>query len=83
MNQRNAIALTGIFIQDENESFTGFFSQFPEAISQGLSIEEAEKNLFRVLPDILYLKERMAEEDIPLEAKMNVFKKSYSYELSE
>lgn len=80
MNQRLPIELTGFFIKDPSNRFTGFFSQFPEAISQGESIEEAETNLFKVLPDIISLKEKMSEEDLPQTKPENIFKKSYSYQ---
>jgi len=82
MKKRNAIELTGIFIKDHNDNFTGFFSQFPEAVSQGESFEEAEKRLFDVLPDILDLKEKIADEGLS-ESQQNVFKKAYSYEPAE
>jgi predicted RNase H-like HicB family nuclease len=79
MQQRNPIELTGFFIKDHEENFTGFFSQFPEAVSQGKTLEEAEKKLFSVLPDILNLKQKMSEEELP-EDNTHVFKKSYSYQ---
>lgn len=80
MKSRKSIELTGIFIKDHNNTFTGFFSEFPEAVSQGRTIEEAEKNLWDVLPDILELKKKMAEEDLPDNSQENVYKKAYSYE---
>ncbi len=82
MKKRNAIELTGVFIKDQNNNYTGFFSQFPEAVSQGESIEEAEKRLFDVLPDVLDLKRKMADEDLN-DNQEAVFKKAYSYELAE
>lgn len=82
MKKRNAIELTGIFVKDPDNNFTGFFSEFPEAVSQGDSLEEAEKRLFEVLPDILDLKKKMYEEDINEGQNENVFRKAYSFEVS-
>lgn len=83
MKKRNAIELTGVFIKDNQVGYTGFFSQFPEAVSQGETIAEAENNLFNVLPDVLELKKKMAEEDYPDDASKQVFRKSYSYQLAD
>jgi predicted RNase H-like HicB family nuclease len=77
---KKSIELTGVFIKDDDNNFTGFFSEFPEAVSQGDSFEEAEKKLFEVLPDILELKKKMSEEDIPEGEIKNVFKKAYSFQ---
>lgn len=82
MKKRNAIELTGVFIKDHNDNYTGFFSQFPEAVSQGGSIEEAEKRLFDVLPDVFDLKKKMSDEGLSDDQK-SVFKKTYSYEPAE
>lgn len=82
MPQRNPLELTGFFIKDQGNNFTGFFSQFPEAVSQGKTIEEAEQNLFKILPDILYLQDKMSEEGLSEQDPANVFKKSYSYQLA-
>lgn len=83
MSQKKAIELTAVFIRDEDNNFTGFFSEFPEAVSQGKTIPEAEKRLFDVLPDIIELKKEMAEEDIQKEVFGKVTKISYSYELAD
>ena len=80
MKKRNAIELTGIFVKDSENNFTGFFSELPEAVSQGETLEEAEKKLLDILPDILELKKRMVEEDINENQSINVFKKTFSFE---
>lgn len=71
------LELTGIFMKDHNNMVTGFFSQFSEAVSQASSIEDAEKKLFEILPDVLELKDKMSEEDLVGE-DVNVTRKSYS-----
>jgi len=80
MKKRIPIELTGVFIKDHNDNYTGFFSEFPEAVSQGENIEEAERRLFEVLPDVMELKKKMSEEDLPQSEPKNVFRKAYSFE---
>ena len=77
MRKQNPIELTGIYLEDDNRMITGYFSQFPEAVSQGGSIEEVEQKLFEILPDVLELKDRMSEEEL---YEVNVTKKSYSFQ---
>lgn len=48
------INLTGILIKDDgNRGFTAYFAEFPEAIADGETMEEAHANLFNSFKTIL------------------------------
>jgi predicted RNase H-like HicB family nuclease len=78
---KNDFVLTGIFIQDKIDGrYTAFFSELPEAVSQGESIEEAEENLFNILPSVMEVMNKANQEEALIngdEAKMT--KRSYKF----
>jgi len=79
MTEKTNITLTGVYVNDkENEVFTGFFSEFPEAVSQGATFEEAEEALFDVLPMVLETKDEINREESILKEK-DTFRKSYTF----
>lgn len=89
MNKQNSLPdvkshLTGIFIKEKDGRFTAFFSEIPEATSQGASMEEAEKSLFNILPEILELKNEIQKEEGLLNMANNadITRKSYNLQLS-
>lgn len=54
MVQKQSISLTGILVQDRNErGFTAYFAEFPEAIADGKTKEEAQANLFEAFRTML------------------------------
>ena len=50
------LSLTGILVEEEGSGFTAFFAEFPEAVAEGDTEEEAQKNLFEALSNILEIK---------------------------
>jgi predicted RNase H-like HicB family nuclease len=59
MNKKSHISKEGklgheIYVEDtEAGGYTTFFSEFPEIISEGETVEEAQKNLWNTLFDVL------------------------------
>ena len=48
------INLTGILIKDsKDKGFTAYFAEFPEAIADGNSLEDAQQNLFEAFKIML------------------------------
>lgn len=75
--------ITGIYIKEKDGRFTAFFSEIPEATAQGDSMEDAEKALFSILPDVLEFKNELHKEDGILNtANSSITRKSYNFELS-
>lgn len=76
--------ITGVFVKESDGRFTAFFSEIPEATSQGDTMEEAEQNLFNILPDVLEFKNDINNEEkiINGHSEGSVMRKSYNFELS-
>lgn len=80
MKAKTNFNLTGTYVEDkETGFFTGFFSEFPEAISQGKTFEEVEENLFNILPMVLEVKHEIANED-SLISNHETITKSYKFQ---
>jgi predicted RNase H-like HicB family nuclease len=63
MNKKFEINLTGVLIKDnENNGFTGYFAEMPEAIAEGDSPEETTINLFEALKSIFEFKKEEMQE---------------------
>ena len=56
--------LTAIFVQDKSGGFSSFFAEFPEAIAQGSSKEEALSNLKDIFSLMLNDKKQEMESEI-------------------
>ena len=50
------LSLHGVVIQSQQSGFTGYFTEFPEAIAEGETEEEVKKNLFEALMEVLSYK---------------------------
>lgn len=76
--------ITGIFLKEKDGRFTAFFSEIPEATAQGDTVEEAERNLFGILPDVLELKNEIANEEKAISgiSQDSIIRKSYNFEVS-
>lgn len=74
------VSLTGILIQDtEGGGFTAFFAEFPEAVAEGETELEVQKNLFAALSNVLEVK----KDDFPDQVDGHKFiTKSFNLELS-
>jgi len=58
---KKELILTGVFFKDKSDGRVGsFFLEIPGVVAQGETKEEAEDNLFKVLPMML---EDIAEEN--------------------
>ena len=77
--------LTGIFLHDKKDGrYTAFFSEVPEAVSQGETIEEAEKNLFDVLPMVMEVKNKSNQEDAMIDGVgVEVSQRTYKFQSAE
>jgi predicted RNase H-like HicB family nuclease len=74
------LSLTGILVEDENEKgFTAFLAEFPEAVAEGETEDEAKKNLFEALVSYLEHKKEESGNQIP---KGNFNFKSFDLELA-
>jgi len=61
-NIKPTVSLTGVLIQDANGGgFTAFFAEFPEAVAEGETESEVQKNLFEALSNVLEVK----KDDFP------------------
>lgn len=76
--------ITGVFLKEKDGRFTAFFSEIPEATAQGDTVEEAEQNLFEILPEVLELKNEIANEEKVISglSQDSIIRKSYNFELS-
>lgn len=84
MNIKTKVSLTAIFVQDSNDNgFTGFFAEFPEAIAEGDTEEEVQKNLFEALSIMLkFNKEELEEQRALNPAQKNVIERTFELELA-
>lgn len=53
MTGQTNLKLHGIIIESQQGGFTGYFSEFPEAIAEGETENEVQKNLFEALKEVL------------------------------
>lgn len=74
------IELTAVFMELEDKTVFGFFSQIPETAIGGDSVEEVERKLFNVLNDVLEIKDEIAEEDYPSYNAKKIHKKVYTFQ---
>ncbi len=75
--------LTGVFVKEHDGRFTAFFSEIPEATAQGDTMEEAEVNLFNILPDVLEFKNDITNEEKIINgmSEESIQRKSYNFQL--
>ena len=59
------LKLHGVLIESQEGGFTGYFSEFPEAIAEGETEEEVRKNMFDALIEILSYKKEMSASELP------------------
>lgn len=59
MNEQ--LKLTGIVIPGQSGGFTGYFAEFPEAIAEGNTEKEVQKNMIEALGIILEVRRAEAE----------------------
>ncbi len=50
------LKLHGVVIESQKGGYTGYFSEFPEAIAEGETEEEVRKNMFDALIEIISFK---------------------------
>lgn len=53
MENNAKLKLHGVIIESQQGGFTGYFSEFPEAIAEGENEEEVQKNLFEALKEVI------------------------------
>ena len=53
MNKDGTLKLHGVIIESLKGGFTGYFSEFPDAIAEGETEEEVQKNLFHALQEVI------------------------------
>lgn len=53
MQNPKHLKLHGIIIQSQQGGYTGYFSEFPEAVAEGETEDEVQKNLFEALREVL------------------------------
>lgn len=80
--QEKNFTLTGIFIHDNIDGrYTGFFSELPEAVSQGETLEEAETNLFNILPSVMEVMNKANQEQAAINGdSVKMITKSYKFQ---
>jgi predicted RNase H-like HicB family nuclease len=78
--KKQTINLTGILIKDSNDrGFTAYFAEFPEAIADGKTENEAESNLIDAFKIMLETrKHENSEEQTPFG---NIIEKNIEFEL--
>lgn len=68
-----SVQLTGVILKDpSNKGYTGYFSEFPEAIADGSTEEEVTENMFEALNIILETR-KMESDDIEEGVKTQYF----------
>jgi predicted RNase H-like HicB family nuclease len=80
MKTNTSIELTAVFMEDDDKSLTGFFSQFPEAFAGGDTIEEVEQYLFNMLPGVMEVLGEINQEEFPKYNAKNIITRTYSYQ---
>lgn len=82
MANKKGITLTAMFIQDQEDGrFGAFFLEIPGATAQGETQQEAEDNLFRILPMLLKVKNKANKEDTLIEGlAQSTTTRSYNFE---
>jgi predicted RNase H-like HicB family nuclease len=80
--EKPKVSLTAVFVEDPTEGgFTGFFKEFPNAIAEGETQEEAQNNLFKTLSFMLQFNREENETDfIKRPEQINVIEKSFDLE---
>ncbi len=75
------IQFTGILIKDAGDrGYTAYFAEFPEAIADGVTIEEAQKNLFDSFK--IMLESRKLESYDSDKSAGGVIQQNYEFELA-
>jgi predicted RNase H-like HicB family nuclease len=84
MSTKTKVSLTAIFIKDPNDKgFTGFFAEFPEAVAEGNTEEEVQKNLFEALSIMLkFNKEELEEQRALNPNQAAVIERTFELELA-
>ena len=84
MTAKTKVSLTAIFIQDPKDNgFTGFFAEFPEAVAEGNTEEEVQKNLFEALTIMLKFNKEEVEEARALNpSSPKVIERTFDLELA-
>ncbi len=61
---KKVIDITAILIQDTlSKGYTAYFAEFPEAIAQGETVEEAKLNLLDAFQSIMEFRNEEAKND--------------------
>ena len=53
MQNPRHLKLHGVIIESQKGGFTGYFSEFPEAIAEGETEDEVQSNLFEALKEVI------------------------------
>jgi len=79
MENQNELPLTAYFVQDpKDKGYTGFFAEFPGAVAEGDTQEEAETNLFKALNYMVSFNKEDAQTEMAIFSnKENVVEKTY------
>lgn len=79
MKNNNELPLTAYFVQDPTDKgYTGFFAEFPGAVAEGDTQEEAETNLFKALNYMVQFNKEDAKADVALFSdQKHVVEKTY------
>ncbi len=86
MDKKNPkeIVITGVLIQDEKSGgYTSYFREFPEAIAEGDSREEAISNLFDALVTMLKFRKHEANEEDENEIDAKVFTETFQLSVTK
>lgn len=73
--EKAKISITGVFLKSADGGFMAYLSEIPEVATEGETVEEAEKNLIKILPDVLEVKNEIIEEQRVIHGHAGITKK--------
>ena len=74
-------SLTGILIEDKTDrGYTAYFAEFPEAIADGATVEEAQSNLMNAFQ--IMLETRKLESYMMDKKADGIIQQNYQFELA-
>lgn len=79
--EKAKISITGVFLESADGGFMAYLSEIPEVATEGDSIEEAERNLFHMLPDVLEVKNEIIEEQRIIHGQSAGITKKFEFQL--
>jgi predicted RNase H-like HicB family nuclease len=73
--EKAKISITGVFLESADGGFMAYLSEIPEVATEGDTIEEAEQNLFNILPDVLEVRNEIIAEQRVIHGQTGITKK--------